>query len=175
MKKLLIIFAASILGMVACNEERVETKMEQDANSAIKREMDPIFWLKIEVYGGTRKNKDSTSGDPCGGRSICIVMSGGNVISGGVLTASHPFDLNQGAYQFTLEKYPDGTYDVVVNKGIDISPSLANIIFEGNIFVMDSDYHFPQWVCDEFGVSEIILPAGTRSVIETPTSYRYTF
>lgn len=33
MKKLLIIFAASILGMVACNEERVETKMEQGMNA----------------------------------------------------------------------------------------------------------------------------------------------
>ncbi len=33
MKKLLIIFAVSILGMVACNEERVEKTMEQEMNA----------------------------------------------------------------------------------------------------------------------------------------------
>jgi hypothetical protein len=53
MKKLLIIFAVSILGMVACNEERMETTMEYDINAISNNPLYPSF---SEVVGFLQSN-----------------------------------------------------------------------------------------------------------------------
>jgi hypothetical protein len=158
MKKLLIIFAASILGMVACNEERVETNSDEFNVSPISApaigwgDSRPIKFV-LRHGGDCYCPGCACPGCPCPlGACGCSGMAFNN---GGSLGSDEGL--------LTLE-YIDG--EIAVLK-FSQTTAINDPAVMPNDFVPISGGDFLEFnleICQELGVNSIKIPAGNYVV-----------
>jgi hypothetical protein len=162
MKKYVIIMVTIFLGITSC-EKVEEPVVEENQTENLWPPFQKIFSIKLGVYHGTR----ITAGNPfdCEGRSFCAKVEGtGEVTAGGVDPYDSEDPYNDEKYSFTLNNHGD-YFEMVIGVD-DISETVRGIVFEGDVFIMDHDYYFPDWVCDELATESCVLPEGSYPVIE---------
>jgi len=157
----------------ACHEE----SLDQNQPKTLKAQ---TLGITFSVENGTRRQlrrqvelaeslgldpQELIDNGPCLGRSICFLFGETiGVISGGIWEADVENLSDESMYSFLITPLNE-SFELRVMPDY-ITPSVKDIVFEGDVFIMDEDFEFPDWVCEMFNVETIVLPQGTYPITE---------